>query len=454
MGLLDIKNRALITDLYQLTMIASYFMHNHNPIATFEMFIRHLPENRGYLIFAGLEQALDYLENLKFLPEEIDYLRSLSAFKHIPREFFDYLAEFKFEGDVWALEEGEVFFAEEPILQVRAPLIQAQLVETYLLTIINFQTLIASKARRVVDSAQGRQVVDFGTRRAHGPEASILAARASFIGGCVGTSNVYCAYKLNIPAVGTMAHSYVMSFPDELTAFKKFQSSFPETTVLLIDTYDTVRCAHLVAEMKEKIAGVRLDSGDLLQLSKTVRKILDQAGKKSVRILASGDLNEYIIDELVRKNAPIDAFGVGTEMVTSKDAPALGGIYKLVEIETEKGIKYTLKLSSKKATYPARKQIWRKADENGKYYEDVIATHWEKLEGKPLLKKVMEKGKRLKKPVPVQEIQKKAQKELDKFPERIRRLLRPGKYPVKYSAQLRKLRQKIIREIRREQGLL
>jgi len=453
MELLNFENRALITDLYQLTMLASYFQHNHNPIATFEMFIRHLPENRGYLIFAGLEQALDYLENLKFLPEEIEYLKSLPVFKHIPKEFFDFLKEFRFKGEVWALEEGEVFFAEEPILQVRAPLIQAQLVETYLLSIINFQSLIATKASRVVDSARGRQVVDFGTRRAHGPEASVLAARACYIGGCVGTSNVYCAYKLEIPPVGTMAHSYVMSFPTELEAFKKFQASFPEHTILLIDTYDTIRSAHQVAKMKEKINGVRLDSGDLLQLSRAVRKILDQAGKKSVRILASGDLNEYLIDELVRKKAPIDSFGVGTEMVTSRDAPALGGIYKLVEIETPQGTKYTLKLSSQKATYPARKQVFRFKDENGTYAYDLIAGAREKHPAKPLLKKVMEKGKRLQPSPPIDEIQKKVRRELEKFPPRIRRIFNPGKYPVKYSSELKKLRQKVVRKIRREQGL-
>jgi len=452
-GLLDFKNRALITDLYQLTMSASYFQHNHNPIACFEMFIRHLPENRGYLIFAGLEQALEYLENFKFLPEELDYLGSLPQFKSVPKEFFDYLAKLKFAGQVWAMEEGEPFFAGEPVLQVRAPLIQAQLVETYLLSMINFQSLIASKSARVAGSARGRQVVDFGARRAHGPEASVLAARASFIGGCVGTSNVYAGKELKIPPVGTMAHSYIMSFSTEKVAFEKYLATFPEHTTLLLDTYDTIRSAHMVAEMKGEIKGVRLDSGDLIQLSKMVRRILDRAGKKSVRILASGDLNEFIIDELVRKKAPIDAFGVGTELVTSKDAPALGGIYKLVEIETEQGVKYTLKLSTKKATYPGQKQIFRRMGEKGYYQEDIIACFDEKLTGRPLLKKVMENGKAIGKPPSLEEIQEKALKEMQKIPPRVRSLDRPSHFPIKRSEKLRKLRQKLAREIKIEQRL-
>jgi len=452
-GLLDFKNRVLITDLYQLTMSASYFQHNHNPIASFEMFIRHLPENRGYLIFAGLEQALEYLENLKFLTEEIEYLSSLPQFKSVPKEFFDYLAQLKFTGEVWAMEEGEPFFAGEPVLQVRAPLIQAQLVETYLLSMINFQSLIATKSARVVESAKGRQVVDFGARRAHGPEASVLAARASFIGGCVGTSNVYAGKELKIPAVGTMAHSYIMSFPTEKEAFEKYLTTFPEHTTLLIDTYDTIRSAHMVAGMKGEIKGVRLDSGDLLQLSKMVRRILDRAGKKSVRILASGDLNEFIIDELVRKKAPIDAFGVGTELVTSKDAPALGGIYKLMEIKTEQGVKYTLKLSAKKATYPGQKQVFRRIGEKGYYQEDIIACFDEKLSGRPLLKKVMENGKTMGKLPSLEEIQKKALKEIQKIPPRVRSLDRPSHFPVKYSEKIKKLRQKLAREIKIEQRL-
>jgi len=454
MGLLDFENRALITDFYQLTMSASYFQHNYNPIATFEMFVRHLPENRGYLIFAGLEQTLEYLENLNFLPEEIGYLKSHPVFKHIPKTFFDYLSGFKFTGEVRALEEGEPFFAGEPILQVRAPLIQAQMVETYLLNMINFQTLVATKASRVVCAARGRQVVDFGTRRAHGPEASVLAARAGFIGGCFGTSNVHAARKLEIPAVGTMAHSYVMAFAGEKQAFENYLTSFPENAVFLIDTYDTIHSAHIVSEFKDEIRGVRLDSGDLLQLSKSVRRILDQAGKKSARIVASGDLNEYLIDELVRKKAPIDLFGVGTELVTSRDAPALGGIYKLVEVETEKGTKYTLKLSSQKATYPGMKQIWRKLGEKGLSSEDLIGLAEEKISGRALLKKVMESGKKIKKLPGLEEIQKKAQAELKRLPPRVKSLSSPGHYPVRHSEKLTRLRQKLVREIKREQGLL
>ena len=453
MGLLDFKSRSLITDFYQLTMSASYFTQKHNPLASFEMFIRHLPENRGFLVFAGLEQALEYLKNLKFTPDEVEYLKSLPAFRHIPREFFEYLLDFKFSGEVWAMEEGEIFFAGEPVIQVRAPIIQAQLVETYLLSMVNFQTSIATKATRVAAAAQGRPVVDFGARRAHGPEASVLAARAAVLGGCATSSNVYAARGLGIPPSGTMAHSYIMSFENDQTAFAKYSENFPENAVLLLDTYDTIRAAHIVAGMKNEPAGIRLDSGDLLTLSKSVRRILDKAGKKNTKIFASGDLNEYLIDELVRKKAPIDAFGVGTELVTSRDAPALGGIYKLVEIETEQGVKPTLKLSSAKATYPSRKQIFRKAGDNGFYAEDVIGCADEKLEGQPLLRKVMEKGKAVIELPGILEIQKKTLREFRKIAPRVRSLVSPGHYVIKYSEKLRQLRQKLARELSRAQGL-
>ena len=454
MGLLDFENRVLITDLYQLTMSASYFQQKHNPYATFELFVRHFPENRGYLVFAGLEQALEYLKNLKFLPSEVDFLKSLPVFKHISKDFFDYLLEFKFAGEVWALEEGDIFFTGEPILQVRAPLIQAQLVETYLLTMVNFQTLIATKATRAVEAAKGRQVVDFGARRAHGPEAGVLAARAAFIGGVSATSNVYAASKLGIPPSGTMAHSYVMSFESEKAAFEKYIDNFPENATLLIDTYDTINAAHIAAELKKEFRGVRLDSGDLITLSKSVRRILDKAGKKSVKIFASGDLNEYIIDELLRKKAPIDAFGMGTELVTSKDAPALGGVYKMVEVESDKGVRPTLKLSASKATYPSRKQIWRKMGDNGYYGEDLVGAADEKLAGKPLLKKVMEKGKVIAELPAIEEIQKKTGREMARLAPRVKSLLVSSRYPVKYSDKLRKLRQKLTREIKLAQGLL
>jgi nicotinate phosphoribosyltransferase len=454
MGLLDFENRALITDLYQLTMCASYFQQKHNPVATFELFVRHFPENRGYLVFAGLEQGLEYLKGLKFLPAEVDYLKSLPAFKHIGKDFFEYLLEFKFTGEVWAMEEGEIFFTNEPVLCVRAPLIQAQLVETYLLTMLNFQSLIATKAVRTVEAAKGRSVVDFGTRRAHGPEAGVLAARAAFISGVSATSNVYAAHKLGIPPSGTMAHSYVMSFESEKAAFEKYIDDFPENSTLLIDTYDTVQAAHVAADLKKDFRAVRLDSGDLLTLSKSVRRILDKAGRKSVKIFASGDLNEYLIEELLRKKAPIDAFGVGTELVTSKDAPALGGVYKMVEVETDKGVRPTLKLSASKATYPSRKQVWRKTSDAGMFKEDLVGIADEKLAGKPLLKKVMEKGRVVADLPALAEIQKKTSREMAKVPPRVKGLLGSGHFPVKFSDKLRKLRQKLAREIKIAQGLL
>jgi nicotinate phosphoribosyltransferase len=444
---LDLEKSSLLTDLYQLTMIAAYFENEFNPQASFELFIRKMPENRGYLIFAGLEPALEYLAGLHFSSEEINYLKSLPVFKHISSEFFDYLKSFSFSGEVWAPLEGELCFAGEPLLRVTAPLIEAQLVETYLLTITNFQTLIATKAARVVDAAKGRTVVDFGTRRAHGPEAAMLAARASFIGGCAGTSNVYAAMKLGIPPVGTMAHSFVMAFDSEEEAFEAYRRCFPESNALLIDTYDTVAAARKVARINEPVHGVRLDSGDLARLSKKVRDILDRAGKHETRLIASSDLNEYIIDRLLTQGAPFDLFGVGTEMVTSRDAPTLGGVYKLVEIVEGKAAIPKIKLSSEKATYPGKKQVFRETGARGFYRGDVVAGSDEKIPGRPVLKQVMARGKATLAPESLERIQERAFKERAKLPESVRRLENPRPYPVQYSRSLKE-------ELRRlKQGL-
>ncbi|HTG14387.1 MAG TPA: nicotinate phosphoribosyltransferase [Blastocatellia bacterium] len=364
----------LTTDLYELAMAAAYFENGVKQRAVFELFIRRLPEHRSYLIAAGLEQALDYLASLSFTAEQIEYLRAHKSFENVSAEFFDYLARFRFTGDVWAIPEGTAVFGMEPILRVTAPIIEAQVVETFLLSTINFQTMIASKAARVVTAAQGRSVIEFGTRRAHGTEAGLFAARAAYIGGCVGTSNVEAGHLFGIPTFGTLAHSFIMSFDREDDAFRAFLKVFPTTATVLVDTYDTIAAVkRLARNFGPTIPSVRLDSGDLLELSKQARQILDEAGMIGTRIFASGDLNEYKIADLISRGAQIDSFGVGTELATSYDAPALSGVYKLAAIEESGGISMRIKLSHDKATYPGAKQVWRFTDSAGKYAQDLIA---------------------------------------------------------------------------------
>jgi nicotinate phosphoribosyltransferase len=350
---------ALLTDLYELTMAAAYFDSGFRARASFELFIRSLPAERSYLIAAGLEQALDYLERVRFQPAEIEYLRRQPVFEHISNGFFDYLHEFRFTGEVWAMPEGTPVFHEEPLLRVTAPIIEAQIVETFLLAIITFQTMIASKAARMVDAAQGRDVIEFGTRRAHGPEAGTLAARAAYIGGCIGTSNVEAGQQFGIPVFGTLAHSFVMAYHDEEEAFRRFQQLFREHSVLLVDTYDTLGAIDKLINAGLRPAAVRLDSGDLYELSREVRRKLDAAGLKETRIFATSDLDEYVISELLARGAQVDAFGVGTSLATSKDAPSLGGVYKLVDVYSDDGPSYRAKLSGGKATYPGCKQVFR-----------------------------------------------------------------------------------------------
>lgn len=393
----------LTTDLYELTMAAAYFDNGlQRNRAIFDLFVRALPRHRSYLIVAGLEQALDYLATLRFTRAQIDYLREHPAFKHVSREFFDYLAEFRFTGDVWAMREGTAAFGMEPLLRVTAPIIEAQVVETFLLSTVNHQTMIASKAARVVTAADGRGVIEFGTRRAHGTEAGLFAARAAYIGGCIGTSNVEAGHLLGIPTFGTLAHSFVMSFEDEDDAFRAFLRVFPETATVLVDTYDTIAAVkRLARDFGPPIPAVRLDSGDLCELSKQVRQILDQAGMNDTKIFASGDLNEYKIEEMISRGAQIDSFGVGTELATSYDAPALSGVYKLAGLEENGRVSMRIKLSHDKATYPGPKQVWRLSDAAGKYAQDVITLADEDApddraqEGssRPLLEPVMRQGR-------------------------------------------------------------
>ncbi|MEW6356406.1 MAG: nicotinate phosphoribosyltransferase [Planctomycetota bacterium] len=432
-------NLALCTDLYQLTMAAGYFENRLDQVATFELFVRTLPPHRAFLVAAGLEQVLEYLDSLRFDGDAIHYLRRHTSFKHVSDGFFDYLREFRFTGDVHAMPEGTVFFSNEPVLCVTAPIIEAQIVETYLLTTINFQTLVATKAARVTQAAQGRLVADFGTRRAHGPLAGLWAARASYIGGCASTSNVLAGPMFGIPVVGTAAHSWTMAFDSEEESFRRYHDVFPETTTLLIDTYDTIEGAKRAAGMGFPIQGVRLDSGDLAALSKRVRKILDDAGKSDVKIVASGDLNEYKIADLLAEGAPIDIFGVGTEMVTSKDAPALGGVYKLVEQRSGNKVTYKMKSSEDKATYPGAKQVFRQMDANGRFCRDILTTADDKQGGAALIAPVAIGGKRCAPAMPLEAIRDHAQEQIARLDERFRALQPEEAYPVEVSEALDKL---------------
>jgi nicotinate phosphoribosyltransferase len=390
----------LLTDLYELTMAAGYHVHGlSEQRATFELWVRRLPECRNYLVGAGLEQAVHYLQHLRFAPEQIDYLRKHPVFRDVPGDWFNRLAGFRFQGDLWAIPEGTVVFAGEPLLRVSGPFMEAQIAETYLITTLTMQTLIASKAARVVTAAAEREVIDFGSRRAHGPQAGLLAARAAYIGGCTGTSNAEAGRLLGIAALGTQAHSWVMAFDDETEAFRHFGQVFPRSSTLLIDTYDTVQGARNALASGVAMQAVRLDSGDLGALSKEVRRLLDDAGRSNVRIVASGDLNEHKVRALVTAGAPIDVFGVGTELVTSRDDPSLNTVYKLVEQETRRGPVGRFKLSRDKKTYPYAKQVYRQTAADGTFTEDIVALATEGLPGEPLLVPILQQG-RLVAPLP------------------------------------------------------
>lgn len=436
----------LATDLYQLTMAAGYHAQRRNRMgnetASFELFARRLPPNRSYLVVAGLEQALDYLRDLRFSAEEIAFLQSLPVFAHVSRDFFTYLRDFRFSGNAWAMPEGTIAFAGEPLLRITAPLIEAQILETYLLATINFQTLIASKAARIVDVAKGRGIIEFGARRAHGMDAALYAARAAFIGGCLGTSNVEAAMRFGLPVYGTAAHSWIMSFAREADAFRAFHEIFPEHTTLLLDTYDTLAAAKLATEIGPSLRGVRLDSGDLCELSKQTRAILDQAGLRQTKIMASGDLDEGKIAAMLAKGAPIDLFGVGTELSTSRDEPALGGVYKLVELNGQP----KMKLSQDKATYPYCKQVWREYADDGSFLGDTIGLANETNHGgEALLKPVMRDGELIA-PLPsLIEMQAHARQQLQSLPEIYKALTQPASYPVRYSTELETRRQTLLR---------
>ncbi len=429
----------LMTDLYELTMAAGYFLAGKHETVAFEAFVRTLPPNRGFLLAAGLEQALHYVLALRFDGSAIDYLRSLPQFAPLPTAFFDYLRDFRFAGDLWAVPEGTPVLAGEPLIRVEGDLIQAQILETCLLTCLNIQTLVATKAARVNIAARGRPVVDFGARRAHGPQAGLLAARGAIIGGCTGTSNVHAARRLSVPPVGTMAHSWIMAFATEREAFARFDEAFPGHTVCLIDTYDTVGGAAIAAAtLGARLRGVRLDSGNLLTLSKQVRRVLDENGCPHATIVASSDLNEWAIRDLLAAGAPIDSFGVGTDMVTSKDAPALSLVYKLVATQDPQGPwRAVVKRSEDKATLGERKQVWRQYDAAGRATGDRIGLIDETQPGEPLLRQYVAAGRLVRDLPAVAEIAAAARAGIESLPPGARELRGSYAYPVQTTPALR-----------------
>jgi nicotinate phosphoribosyltransferase len=443
---------ALLTDLYQLNMIQAYLDHGETKPAVFEFFMRKLPARRGFLMAAGLDQALDYLEHLQFSDEEIAWLARTGRFR---QNFLDYLSGIRFTGDVHAMPEGTIYFADEPILRVTAPMPEAQLVETRLTNILHFQSLIASKAARMILAAPGKVLVDFGLRRSHGAEAGLMAARASYVAGFAGTATVLAEQSWGIPTFGTMAHAFIQAFDDEAEAFEKFARSRPENLTLLIDTYDTEAAARkvvaLAPRLKEAgiaIRAVRLDSGDLAALSRSVRRILDAGGLAGVSIFASGGLDEDLIAALVAAGAPIDGFGVGTSLTTSADVPALDCVYKLEEYA---GLPRR-KRSAGKATWPGRKQVWRRYGPDGRMTGDVISVESDPQAGEPLLVPVMQGGRRITPGPTLADSRARAARDLARLPQALHRLESGTPYPVEVTGALTELAAAVDRRIAEARG--
>lgn len=401
--------------------------------ATFELAIRRLPPRRNFLLAAGLPQVVDYLLNLSFSSEEVAYLRGLPQFSNASAAFFDYLCHFRFTGDLFAVAEGTPLFAGEPFLTLRAPIIEAQIPETYLLSAVTFPTLVAGKAARCVAAAGGRPVIEFGTRRAHTAEAGVLAARAAYLGGCAGTSNSLAGFRYGIPVKGTAAHSWVMSFSNETESFRQLQRVFGDNTTQLIDTYDTVEGARRVAQLGRPIQGVRIDSGDSLALSRQVRAVLDAAGLLDTEIMVTGDLDEYRIRDLVAAGAPVDSFGVGTQLATSGDAPYLNATYKMVELNIGGINRFTTKLSEDKISLPGSKQVFRDSE------RDVLARSGECGRGEALLRPVL-LGGRLIEPLPtLEEARCRAAESLARLPQPLRELEVAEPWPMVQSPELQAL---------------
>lgn len=486
------RNLTLLTDLYELTMMQGYYEEAHaNVNVIFDAFFRKNPDGNGFSISCGLEQVIEYIEGLSFGGEEIDYLRSLGIFK---ADFLEYLREFRFTGDIWAIPEGKVMFPREPIVKVKAPIMQAQLVETAVLNILNHQSLIATKASRVVHAAQGDSVMEFGLRRAQGPDAGIYGARAAVIAGCSGTSNVLTGQMFDVPVLGTHAHSWIMSFPDELSAFRAYAKLYPDACTLLVDTYDTLKSGvphaiQVFQEMREagihpKRYGIRLDSGDLAYLSKKAKQMLDAAGFSDAVISASNDLDENLIASLKLQGAAINSWGVGTNLITSKDCPSFGGVYKLAAVQDPETGEYIPKIkiseNTEKITNPGDKVIYRICEkESGKLFADLIALSdehydadddlllfdpsetWKKtlLRGgsytmEPLMIEVFRGGKCVYNDRPtVMELQEICRRDLDTLWEEAKRLVNPHEVHVDLSTKLWELRQSLLDQYHMTQQL-
>ena len=428
-----------MTDLYQLTMLQAYFDQGMEDTAVFEFFSRQLPPTRGFLMAAGLEQVLDFLEHVRFTPQELEWLAQSGRFS---RDFIDYLERLRFAGDVHAMPEGTIFFPPEPIIRVTAPLPQAQLVETRLINLLHFQTLIASKAARAVLVARGKGLIDFGLRRAHGAEAGVLAARASYLAGFTGSATVLAGFLYGVPVYGTMAHSFVQAHDDEAEAFEHFAYAQPDNVVLLIDTYDTEAAAEkvvaLAPRLRQKdiqIKGVRLDSGDLADLSRKVRRILDAGGLTEARIVASGNLDEEAVRTLVESGAPIDDFAIGTRLDTSVDVPYLDCAYKLEEYAGQA----RRKRSTGKATWPGRKQVYRQLGPDGRMAGDMLTLEDDRPQGEPLLQLVMRAGQRLHPSPALSAVRQYAAAELARLPDHLRQLEAESPYAVSIAPALHEL---------------
>ena len=484
---MDRQNLTLLTDLYELTMMQGYFRNiDRNETVIFDAFYRSNPNGGGYAISAGLEQLISYIKELHFAPQDIKYLASLHIFD---KDFLDYLANFRFSGSIYAIPEGTVIFPREPLVKVIAPIMEAQLVETAILNIINHQSLIATKASRVCWAARGDGIMEFGLRRAQGPDAGTYGARAAVIGGCTGTSNVLCGQLFDVPVKGTHAHSWIMSFPDEYTAFKTYAEMYPTACILLVDTYDTLKSGvpnsiRVFQEMKDagvnfSYYGIRLDSGDLAYLSKKARKMLDDAGFHDAVISASNDLDEYLIDSLKVQGAAITSWGVGTNLITSKDWPAFGGVYKLAAIMGEDGKfipKIKLSENSEKVTNPGNKTIYRIYEKDtGKIKADLICLvdeefseneplllfdplePWKKTKLKPgtytmreLLKPIFVDGECVYESPKVMDIREYCQKELSTLWDETRRLINPQKVYVDLSSKLYDIKIELLDKMSKE----
>ena len=478
------QDLTLLTDLYELTMMQGYYKQKQNEVVVFDVFFRQNPCSNGYSVCAGLEQVIDYIKKLNFTYEDVDYLRSLGIFSE---DFLHYLSGFHFSGDIYAIPEGTVVFPKEPLLKVVAPIMEAQLVETAILNIINHQSLIATKTSRIVSAAKGDGIMEFGLRRAQGPDAGLYGARAAMIGGCVGTSNVLAGQAFDVPVMGTHAHSWIMSFPDEYTAFKHYAELYPENCTLLVDTYDTLKSGvpnaiRVFQEFKDagrpfKKYGIRLDSGDLAYLSKEARKMLDAAGFPDASICASNDLDEYLLHDLKIQGAAIDSWGVGTNLITSKDNPSFGGVYKLAAIQHKSGEPFIPKIkiseNTEKVTNPGNKTIYRIYNKNNrKIKADLICLADESFDDsktmiifdpidtwkrtripggsyalRELLVPIFQKGRQVYTSPSVMDLRDICQRELDTLWDESRRLVNPQEVYVDLSEKLYTLKKQLLDEM-------